>query len=90
MSGTNALGSPHQTDVPSAGHAPEPGQRGTAVLLFTNEDTWVQGKTSLALPSPLSRESAVESQGAPQPPLGSDEGQQCSCGWECRGRPGSL
>lgn len=71
MLGTPALGSSHQMDVASA---PEPAQRGTAVLQ----------STSLALPSPLSGENTAESQGTLQPSLGSVEEQQCSWGWECR------
>lgn len=78
-------------DVPLTNHTlPIPRQKGIALLQFTSEDTWVQGKMSLALLSPLSRENTVGFQGAQQPPLGSDEGQQCSCGWECSGGPGFL
>ena len=80
MSGVSALGAPYQMDVLPAGHAPEPGQRAVAVLQITWEHTWAPGKTSLALPSPLSRENTVRLQGAQQRPLGNDEGQHCSCG----------
>lgn len=66
MSGTPALGSSHQMDVASAGGAPEPAQRGTALLQ----------STSLALPSPLSGENTAQSQGTLQPSLGSVEEQQ--------------
>ena len=62
-------------------HAPELGQRATA---------WVQGKASLALSSPLSRENTVGSQGAQQPAFESGKGQHCSHGWECSGRPAAA